>query len=281
MESNEAAPPPTARSAKTVAAIDIGANSLRMVIAEVLPDGRIEVLERLQRAVRLAQDTFRRGRLGAASMRAAVAILRDYQRLLDLYHVQRVRAVATSAVREASNADTFLDRVFMATGLGLEVIGTSEESRLTVSAVRQAVGGALGVNQHESLIADVGGGSTLLTLLQDGEIETSQSLRLGSIRLLEMLSTSEDAPARLAELLRYQIANAVANAQALAAAEERGLVPGRRGRRPLRRPANRPPHRFRRPVHDRRRRLRQAGRALCRAHGRGVVETLWTPLRRS
>ena len=195
--------------ARTIAAIDVGANSIRMVIAEAQPDGRIEVLERLQRAVRLGQDTFRRGRLGAASMRAAVAVLRDYQQLLRLYRVERVRAVATTAAREASNADTFLDRIFMATGLNVEVIGASEESRLTVSAVCQAVGDALGVNRDEALIADVGGGSTLLTLLHDGEIVTSQSLRLGSIRLQEMLSTSEDSPQRSAEMLRYHIANAL------------------------------------------------------------------------
>ena len=79
--------PEPADAAKTVAAIDVGANALRMVIAEVLPDGRIEVLERLQRAARLGQDTFRRGRLGAASMRAALAILRDFRELLKLYRV--------------------------------------------------------------------------------------------------------------------------------------------------------------------------------------------------
>ena len=200
---------PRVAGARTIAAIDVGANSIRMVIAEAQPDGRIEVLERLQRAVRLGQDTFRRGRLGAASMRAAVAVLRDYQQLLRLYRVERVRAVATTAAREASNADTFLDRIFMATGLHVEVIGASEESRLTVSAVCQAVGDALGVNRDESLIADVGGGSTLLTLLHDGEIVTSQSLRLGSIRLQEMLSTSEDSPQRTADMLRYHIANAL------------------------------------------------------------------------
>ncbi len=205
-----AAPAVTGR---TVAAIDVGANSVRMVVAEVLPDGRVEVLERLQRAVHLGQDTYRRGRLGAASMRAAVAVLHDYQQLLRLYKVERVRAVATSAAREASNTDTFLDRIFMATGLHVEVIGTSEESRLTVSAVRQAVGDALGVNRDEALIANVGGGSTLLTLLADGEIVTSQSLRLGSIRLQEMLSTSEDSPQRSAELLRYHIANALGSMQ--------------------------------------------------------------------
>src|SRR3989304_2149452 len=200
-------------AAKTVAASDAGANSLRMVIAEVYSDGRIEVLERLQRAVRLGQNTFRRGRLGGESMSAALQVLRDYRQLLDLYKVEKIRAVATSAVREASNADTFLDRVFMATKLHVEVIDTSEESRLTVSAVRKAVAHALGVDNDQTLIADVGGGSTLLSLMQSGEIVTSQSLRLGSIRLQEMFSTSEESPQRSAELLRQHITNALSTLQ--------------------------------------------------------------------
>ncbi len=199
--------------AKTVAAIDLGSNSLRMVIAEVLADGRIEMLERLQRAVRLGQDTFRRGRLGAQSMRAAVDVLRDYKQLLKLYSVERIRAVATSAVREATNADNFLDRIFMATGIHVEVIAPSQESRLTVSAVRRAVGDALGKDQDNVLIADVGGGSTLLTVLDEGKISASQSLRLGSIRLQEMLLTSEEPPARSAGLLKQYIANETSSLQ--------------------------------------------------------------------
>ena len=133
--------------------------------------------------------------------------------MLDLYKVERVRAVTTSAVREAVNADNFLDRIFMATGLNVEVIATSEESRLTVSAVRQALGDALGLNHGPALIADVGGGSTLLTLLEDGEVTNSLALRLGSIRLQEMLSTSEEPPQRSAELLRHYIGSVVTSAQ--------------------------------------------------------------------
>jgi exopolyphosphatase / guanosine-5'-triphosphate,3'-diphosphate pyrophosphatase len=163
----------------------------------------------LQRASRLGQDTFRRGRLGAQSMRAAVAILRDYRQMLDMYKVERIRAVATSAIREAGNAENFLNRVFMATGLNVEVIATSEESRLTVSAVLRAVGDALGVNTGYSLVAEAGGGSTLLTMLHDGQIITSQSLRLGAIRMREMLASGDELPERSAEVLRNHIANAV------------------------------------------------------------------------
>lgn len=207
-------PPPDSTSAtRTVAAIDIGSNSIRLSVAQLLPEGRIEIIERLQRAVRLGQDTFRRGRLGGQSMRAAVDVLRDFKQMLELYKVERVRAVTTSAVREAANSDNFLDRVFMATGLTVEVIATSEESRLTVSAVRQAVGHALGVDEGQSLIADVGGGSTLLTLLENGEIDNWMSLRLGSIRLQEMLFTSQEPPDRSAELLRHHIAGVVSSAE--------------------------------------------------------------------
>jgi exopolyphosphatase / guanosine-5'-triphosphate,3'-diphosphate pyrophosphatase len=200
-------------AANTVAAIDVGATSIRMVIAEVLPDGGLEVLERLQRAVRLGQDTFRRGRLGGQSMRAALTVLKDYRQLLHLYRVERIRAVATSAVREASNADTFLDRIFLATGMHVDVIDTSEESRLTVAAVLRTMNQLPDHDLRETLIANVGGGSTLLTTLQGNEIVTSQGLRLGSIRLQELLVASGDSPQRSAELLRYHIANVVANAQ--------------------------------------------------------------------
>ncbi len=106
-------------TAKVVAAIDVGANALRMVIAEVFSDGRIEVLEQVQRAVRLGQDTFCRGRLGGESMRAAVQVLRDYRQLLDLYKVEKIRPVAPTAGREAAHGETFLARVFMATRLNV------------------------------------------------------------------------------------------------------------------------------------------------------------------
>ncbi|MFA6133086.1 MAG: Ppx/GppA phosphatase family protein [Phycisphaerae bacterium] len=200
---------------RTVAAIDIGSNTIRMVVAQVLSDNRLEYLERTQRAVRLGQDTFLSGRLGQKTMNAAITILRDFRRILDTYGVKCVRAVATSSVREASNADAFLDRILMATNLEVEVIDPSEEIRLTVDAVRTALSlrrssGGRPSAMDKSLIADIGGGSALLTVLEKGEILASGTYQLGSIRLQELLSTSQEPPLRAAELLRHQIANVVA-----------------------------------------------------------------------
>ena len=213
MTQSQTEPADAPQPAKTVAAIDIGSNALRMVIAEVLPDGRINVLERLQRAVRLGQDAFRRGRLGAGAMQAAVAVLRDYRQMLRLYQVERVRAVATSAIREAGNADTFLDRIFMTSDLNVEVIDTSEESRLAVSAVRNAADDAEDLHRHRTVVVEAGGGSTLLTVLHDGEIATGHSLPLGSIRLQEVLATSDEPPERSAELLHQYIVNETSTLQ--------------------------------------------------------------------
>ena len=218
--SSDAAPLESARpaepagAAKTVAAIDIGSNSVRMVIAEIAPpDGRVRVLEQLQRPVRLGQDAFRAARLSARTMRAATAILRDFRRILDVYKVEKVRAVATSAVREAANTDTFVDRVLITTGLDVEVIDATEESRLTVSAVRQVVGGALQMGRRVALIVEVGGGGTLLTILDKGEIAATQSLRVGSVRLQELLPARHEPPDRVASWLQREVASAVSQAE--------------------------------------------------------------------
>ncbi len=192
-----------------VAAIDIGSNLIRMVIAEVLPDGDLHILEQLQRAVRLGHDTFRRGRLTGQTMRAAIVVLRDYRRKIDFYQITNIRAVATSAVREAGNSDTFLERVAIATGIDIEPIDPAEESRLTVSAVCRNLDDQIVGIDTNLLIAEVGGGSTLLTILKNAKIKASQSVPLGSIRLQEALATVNEPPEKSAEILSLQIRNEV------------------------------------------------------------------------
>lgn len=191
-----------------MAVIDIGSNSIRMVIGQALPDGRMEIIERLRRAVRLGQDVFRSGRLRAETMRSAVGILRDYRHVLNTYGVSRIRAVATSAVREAANGDTFVDRVLMATGLEVSIIGVTEEGRLTISAVREVVGEEL-LGRGKALVVEVGGGSTVLNLLDHGEITAWQSLPTGSVRMQEVLSTTTERADQAARLIEHQITSAV------------------------------------------------------------------------
>lgn len=198
----------TPGAAEIMAVIDIGSNSIRMMIGQVLPDGRVEILERLRRTVRLGQDVFRSGQIRAETLRIAVGILRDYRHVLNTYGVHRVRAVATSAVREATNGDTFVDRVLMAAGLEVSIISVTEEGRLTVSAVREAVGEKL-LGRGRALVVEVGGGSTVLNLLSRGEITASQSLPTGSVRMQEVLATTGERAGQAARLIQGQVASAI------------------------------------------------------------------------
>ena len=202
--------PQPAPSAGVVAVIDIGSNSVRMVIAQVRPDGSVEVLERMQRPVRLGHSSFLNGRLSQQTINAAIAILRDYRRIIDSYHVRKVRAVATSAVREAANSDSFVDRAAIAADIDIEIIEGAEESRLTVSAVREDLKGVFDINKGPALIVEIGGGSGLVTVLENGVIASSESYNLGSIRLQELLGTSQEPPERAVDLLRHHIDNVVA-----------------------------------------------------------------------
>jgi exopolyphosphatase/guanosine-5'-triphosphate,3'-diphosphate pyrophosphatase len=161
----------------------------------------------------LGQDAFRRGRLSAPTIQAAVDILREYRRILDTYRPRHLRTVGTSALREAANSDMFLDRVLMATGLDVEIIDTAEESRLTVAGVRQHLTPEMRAKRGLLLVAHVGGGSTLLTVLSQGEIVESQSLPLGSIRLREGLLSGSEPPPQAADILSRQISNVLGSTQ--------------------------------------------------------------------
>ena len=170
-----------------LAVIDIGASAVRLVVAEVRPDGRPFVVEEVSRAVLLGKDTFSSGRIGAATMEAALRALLGFRHLMDDYGARRYRAVATSAVREAANADTFLDRVQIRTGIQVEIIDGSEESRLTYLAVRDRMENHPALSAGHTLLVEVGGGSADITLLESGRPKYSGVYALGSVRMRQGL----------------------------------------------------------------------------------------------
>src|SRR3989338_6783555 len=122
-----------------VAVLDIGSSAIRMVIAEIGPKGEISYLENLQRPVSFGGDVFTNGRISNRVVQEGVRILRDYKDLINTYGVTKVHAIATSAVREASNRDTFIDRVFVRTGIDIEIIEGAEQNRLDLVAVEYAL----------------------------------------------------------------------------------------------------------------------------------------------
>ncbi len=195
----------TASTSHLLSAIDIGSSAIRMDIAEVRPDGTIRILDSLKKGVQLGKDVFTEDHLSEESIRAACEVLRDFKKVMDTYGVQRYRAVATSAVRESLNRETFLDRVLMNTGLDVEVIDGPEENRLTCSAVIESLKGGPDISKGKALLAEVGGGSTDVTLLSGGEPLQSGTFSLGSIRLREGVSSSAGSHDQQMRLLKRQI----------------------------------------------------------------------------
>ena len=194
-----------------VAVIDVGASAIRLEIAELHPDGSVRRLESLSRGVQLGKDTFTVGRLSSESIQAACEVLRGFKHVMDTYHVSRYRAVATSAVREASNSDTFLDRVFLRTGLDVDIIEGPEENRLTYAAVREAFRQQPELASRDCLLVEVGGGSADISFLQDWEPSHSGTYPLGAIRVRLAVDRIAGDYGRRLGLMRQNVANVVAH----------------------------------------------------------------------
>jgi exopolyphosphatase/guanosine-5'-triphosphate,3'-diphosphate pyrophosphatase len=141
------------------AAIDIGSSSMNMDIAEIHPDGFIRILDSRKKGVQVGRDAFTEGYLSQETIRIACEALGDFKKVMDTYGVMRYRAVATSAVRESNNSETFLDRLRMSTGLDVDVIDGPEENQLTLSAVMDCLRGELDLGKAKSVLVEVGGGS--------------------------------------------------------------------------------------------------------------------------
>jgi exopolyphosphatase/guanosine-5'-triphosphate,3'-diphosphate pyrophosphatase len=195
----------------SMAAIDIGSSAIRMDIAEIKADGTIRILDSLKKGVQLGREAFTDGHLSQETIRAACETLRDFKKVMDSYGVSRYRAVATSAVRESSNSETFLDRVLMSTGLDVTVIDGPEENRLTLSSVMDSLRGEPDIGKAKSLLVEVGGGSTDIAFLNEGELQQSSTLPLGSVRLRAGLSTGPAKPEQQVRLLKRQINGFLSN----------------------------------------------------------------------
>lgn len=182
------------------AAIDIGSNALRLRVVEATEAGQLREITSERAAVRLGQDVFLTGRLTATAIASAVDALRAFRDVMKAAGVDAYRAVATSAVREASNADVLVERIAREVGIKLEVIEGVEEARL----VRVAVARAVRIGDRRALLVDIGGGSVELTWLAGEEPRASVSLPMGTVRLQEaFLGQDAITPERRALLMEY------------------------------------------------------------------------------
>ena len=180
------------------AAVDLGSNSFRLHVGKHDGDA-IRVLKSVREPIRLAAGLDDKGNLTPAAMQSALACLKNFRAVLDGYKLDGVRVVATSAMRVARNAATFLPQAELAIGHPIEIISGEEEGRL----IYMGVANALATPGERRLVIDIGGGSTELILGRGQEIEKVESFSVGTVRqsLSFFVGGRVDAPSFEAAIL--------------------------------------------------------------------------------
>ncbi len=178
-------------AALKLAAIDIGSNSIKLVVVEAAGSDSFAVLAREKEVVRLGQDTLRQGYLAPAAIERACDTMKRFRSIAEARGAERVLATATASVREASNAAEFIEEVERRAGVRVEILSGIEEARLIGIA---AAHGCARTQGAALVNVDIGGGSTEISLMKDGVPVELYSLKLGAVGLTERHVTS-DPPA--------------------------------------------------------------------------------------
>ena len=175
-----------------IAAIDIGTNSVHMIVVRVRPDLSFEVIDREKVMVRLGAGGLDGKALTTEAMSAALQALSKFKRLAESHRVDEILAAATSATREARNGGEFLARIERETGIRPRVITGAEEARL----IHQAAVYGVDVGSARAVVIDVGGGSVEITLGNATAIQAARSFKIGVIRLTERFVQSDPLSGR-------------------------------------------------------------------------------------
>lgn len=162
-----------------IAVIDIGTNTILLLIAKIT-DGNLETLVHEQRTPRIGKNIDQEGVIGKAAFARTIDVLKEYQKTIENYHVDKVVAFGTSVFREVSNKDEFIDFISRETGLKIEILSGDDEAywsyRGAVSGVKE---------DGKIVVIDIGGGSTEISQGTLNEVVCTNSINVGAVRIYE------------------------------------------------------------------------------------------------
>lgn len=197
--------------ADTTAVIELGSTGIRLLIARTNGENSVEVLDRASKPSRIGRDVFTLGHVTREAMRETVAIFISYRELLAGYGIppERARVFATSALREATNRDTFVDRIALQTGFQVTVVEDIEENHLMYLAIQHTLQDERDIlAMSNTMILEVGGGSTEIMLLKRGNMVASHSLRIGTVRVAEHIRSLGTAPSYIGRIVEDSVRTA-------------------------------------------------------------------------
>lgn len=190
---------------QTIAAIDIGSNSLKLAIVQAAASDSFTIISQERERVRLGHETLKTHRLSAEAINLSADAIAKFRSIAESRNADSIIAVATASVREAQNAAEFVSEIKRRTGVSVEVLSSLEEARLIGIAAAQNCN----LNSGALLNIDIGGGSTELSLMRDGEPHKLFSMKLGAVGLTEKFIASDPPKKREIDNLRAEIASAL------------------------------------------------------------------------
>lgn len=169
---------------KKYGAIDIGSNAIRLLVANVIERENYETQFKksalVRVPIRLGADAFVKGEISKENTQRMINAMQAFKLLMNVHHVERFKACATSAMRESKNGQEVVDLIEKETGIPIEIIGGKEEAAIISFTDLNT----LIESDNSYLYVDVGGGSTEFTIFSNGKILTSKSFKMGTVRLL-------------------------------------------------------------------------------------------------
>ncbi|MEE9429410.1 MAG: Ppx/GppA phosphatase family protein [Melioribacteraceae bacterium] len=168
-----------------IAAIDIGTNSFHLIVACLDDNNKIKIIDSARKVLRLNLVSQSKNIIKQEAIDKAIEVLNEFSSIAKLYQAE-IKAVATSAVREAENKSEFIEQVYNATKIKIKIIDGKTEAGLIYKGVQQAID----LGNKTTLCIDIGGGSTEFIVGKEGKVLFAQSVKLGAVRLTKMFFTN-------------------------------------------------------------------------------------------
>lgn len=189
------------------AAIDVGSYEINLKIYELSSRKGIRVVNHVRHRVELGKDAYATGRIGTELVDELCSVLNDFQRIMKEFGVDEYRACATSAIRETKNNLVLLDRIYLKTGIRLEVLSNSEQRFIGYKSIASNSAKFQEIIEKGTAIVDVGGGSIQISLFDKDNLVTTQNIRLGTLRLRERLADVAERTVRYAAVIEELLNN--------------------------------------------------------------------------
>lgn len=189
------------------AAVSVGSYELEMKIFEISLKNGIKEIDRISHVIELGRETYNERKISFETVDELCDVLYDFSRIMKSYKVNAWRVCATSAVREAVNAQNIVDRIKVRTGFDVDILSNSEQRYISYKAFAISEKNFDNIIKKGTVLIDMGAGSAQITLFDNGSLITTQNIRLGALRIREMLSKLAKNAANYREIIEEYIDN--------------------------------------------------------------------------